>query len=238
MQAAWSAHSATARTFSRGIWPGSSQLARICAVAFESGTRQRASASHCNRSAIMQQTLAPSLSEGARDLIKGDLIASRFARVRCGIGAPACRTDFAGSPWSGNLLSAALFSASVPGQPSLARERCDCFRHRRIRVEPQTIQHLEGGTSGQFWSRTVSCPRWSTLICWRTQGPCRSQSLQGQLWDATARSTAAAETHAQERVSFRPCWRWRGTRVVGRGGPCGPAKHLRNATAVFSRKRP
>ena len=91
------------------------------------------------------------------------------------------------------------------------RERRDCYRYRRIRSSSRkTIQHLEGGIIREILVADGDVVRaGQTLISLEdTKARAEVQSLQGQLWDATAREARLqAEQHGDERVSFPASWR-------------------------------
>ena len=100
----------------------------------------------------------------------------------------------------------ALSLVSVPGQP-MPRSRAP-----RLLSAPsnpsssrKTIQHLEGGIIREILVADGDVVRaGQTLISLEdTKARAEAQSLQGQLWEATAREARLqAEQHGEERVSF------------------------------------
>ena len=86
------------------------------------------------------------------------------------------------------------------------RERRHCYRHRRDPSSSRkTIQHLEGGIIREILVADGDVVRaGQTLISLEdTKARAEAQSLQGQLWEATAREARLqAEQRGEERVSF------------------------------------
>ena len=115
-------------------------------------------------------------------------------------------TGFAVSPGPETCWSAALSSASVPGQ-LLPRSRAP--RSPSAPSNPsssrKTIQHLEGGIVREILVADGDVVHaGQTLISLEdTKARAEAESLQGQLWDATAREARLqAEQRGEERMSF------------------------------------
>jgi len=228
--------------FSRGI------LARPQVSSRESGgsririrNRQQRAASHRNRSCHdPQQTWHAFSARRARDLMK-----MAFDRVeicespRClEVGAPALCDRLRGVTWSGNLLVCCLFSVSVPGHLRSLERPAIAFWHRRIRVEPQddfsTLRVASSGHSGRVTGDAVA--RWTnTDLVGDTRPVPKPRACKG---------SCGTRRHEKHGCSGTACGRARVVsghagdgaerESVSRGGPCGPAKHLRDAPAGLS----
>ena len=138
----------------------------------------------------------------------------------------------------------ALSSVSVPGQP-IAPSRAPRLLSAPSNPESsrKTIQHLEGGIIREILVADGDVVRaGQTLISLEdTKARAEAQSLQGQLWDATAREARLqAEQHGEERVSFPAELEMaQNASPSVADGPCGPAKpSSKRVGRSFSRKRP
>jgi len=144
----------------------------------------------------------------ARDLIK-----RAFDRVeicegpRCLESAPPALCDrLRGVTWSGNLL-VCCFVLGLGAWSTFAPLESAAIAFGTVESESsrKTIQHLEGGIIRAILVADGDAVRaGQTLISLEdTKARAEAQSLQGQLWDATAREARLqAEQHAEERVSF------------------------------------
>jgi HlyD family secretion protein len=144
----------------------------------------------------------------ARDLMK-----MAFDRVeicespRCLESAPPALCDrLRGVTWSGNLL-VCCFVFGLGAWSTFAPLESAAIAFGTVESESsrKTIQHLEGGIIRAILVADGDAVRaGQTLISLEdTKARAEAQSLQGQLWDATAREARLqAEQHAEERVSF------------------------------------
>ena len=144
----------------------------------------------------------------ARDLMK-----MAFDRVeicespRCLESAPPALCDrLRGVTWSGNLL-VCCFVLGLGAWSTFAPLESAAIAFGTVESESsrKTIQHLEGGIIRAILVADGDAVRaGQTLISLEdTKARAEAQSLQGQLWDATAREARLqAEQHAEERVSF------------------------------------
>ena len=119
-----------------------------------------------------------------------------------------------------------------------ARKRRDCCRHRRIRIEPQDDSASRGrhhqANPGRG-RRRRPC-RTNDDLAGGHQGPRRSPEPARPVVGSDGARSAAAGGTARRRsgvVSGRAGEGAEG-QPAGGGGPCGPARHLRNAPAGLS----
>ena len=144
----------------------------------------------------------------ARDFMK-----MAFDRVeicessRCLESTPPALCDrLRGVTWSGNLL-VCCFVFGLGAWSTFAPLESAAIAFGTVESESsrKTIQHLEGGIIRAILVADGDAVRaGQTLISLEdTKARAEAQSLQGQLWDATAREARLqAEQHAEERVSF------------------------------------
>ena len=152
---------------------------------------------------------------------------------------PALRDRLRGVTWTGNLLVCG-FVIGLGTWSTYAPLESAAIAAGTVESESsrKTIQHLEGGIIREILVADGDVVRsGQTIISLEdTKARAEAQSLRGQLWEATAREARLrAEQHGEGRVSFpaelemaQKC------QPVGGGGPCGPARHLRNAAAGLS----
>jgi len=126
---------------------------------------------------------------------------------RCLESAPPALCDrLRGVTWSGNLL-VCCFVLGLGAWSTFAPLKSAAIAFGTVESESsrKTIQHLEGGIIRAILVADGDAVRaGQTLISLEdTKARAEAQSLQGQLWDATAREARLqAEQHAEERVSF------------------------------------
>ncbi len=126
---------------------------------------------------------------------------------RCLESAPPALCDrLRGVTWSGNLL-VCCFVFGLGAWSTFAPLESAAIAFGTVESESsrKTIQHLEGGIIRAILVADGDAVRaGQTLISLEdTKARAEAQSLQGQLWDATAREARLqAEQHAEERVSF------------------------------------
>ena len=126
---------------------------------------------------------------------------------RCLESAPPALCDrLRGVTWSGNLL-VCCFVFGLGAWSTFAPLESAAIAFGTVESESsrKTIQHLEGGIIREILVADGDVVRaGQTLISLEdTKARAEAQSLQGQLWDATAREARLqAEQHAEERVSF------------------------------------
>ena len=121
-------------------------------------------------------------------------------------GPPALCDRLRGVTWSGNLL-VCCFVLGLGAWSTFAPLESAAIAFGTVESESsrKTIQHLEGGIIRAILVADGDAVRaGQTLISLEdTKARAEAQSLQGQLWDATAREARLqAEQHAEERVSF------------------------------------
>ena len=152
---------------------------------------------------------------------------------------PALRDRLRGVTWTGNLLVCG-FVVGLGTWSTYAPLESAAIAVGTVESElsRKTIQHLEGGIIREILVADGDVVRaGQTLISLEdTKARAEAQSLQGQLWEAMAREARLqAEQRGEERMSF-PAEAGDGAerQSVGRGCPCGPASHLRNAPAGLS----
>ena len=119
---------------------------------------------------------------------------------------PALCDRLRGVTWSGNLL-VCCFVLGLGAWSTFAPLESAAIAFGTVESESsrKTIQHLEGGIIRAILVADGDAVRaGQTLISLEdTKARAEAQSLQGQLWDATAREARLqAEQHAEERVSF------------------------------------
>ncbi len=126
---------------------------------------------------------------------------------RCLESAPPALCDrLRGVTWSGNLL-VCCFVFGLGAWSTFAPLESAAIAFGTVESESsrKTIQHLEGGIIRAILVADGDAVRaGQTLISLEdTKARAEAQSLQGQLWDATAREARLqAEQHAEERVPF------------------------------------
>jgi HlyD family secretion protein len=142
-----------------------------------------------------------------------DLLRTAFDRFetwwspRCRESAPpALRDRLRGVTWTGNLL-VCCFVLGLGAWSTFAPLESAAIAFGTVESESsrKTIQHLEGGIIREILVADGDVVRaGQTLISLDdTKARAEAQSLQGQLWDATAREARLqAEQHGEERVSF------------------------------------
>jgi HlyD family secretion protein len=147
-------------------------------------------------------------TQGGRDLMK-----MAFDRVKiwqgpqCLESAPPALCDrLRGVTWTGNLL-VGCFVLGLGAWSTFAPLESAAIAFGTVESESsrKTIQHLEGGIIRAILVADGDVVRaGQTLISLEdTKARAEAQSLQGQLWDATAREARLqAEQHGEERVSF------------------------------------
>ena len=115
-------------------------------------------------------------------------------------------TGFAASPGQEICWFAASSLVSAPGQPMPPSKAPRLLSApSNPKSSRKTIQHLEGGIIREILVADGDVVRaGQTLISLEdTKARAEAQSLQGQLWEATAREARLqAEQHGEERVSF------------------------------------
>ena len=119
---------------------------------------------------------------------------------------PALCDRLRGVTWSGNLL-VCCFVLGLGAWSTFAPLESAAIAFGTVESESsrKTIQHLEGGIIRAILVADGDAVRaGQTLISLEdTKARAEAQSLQGQLWDATAREARLqAEQHGEERVSF------------------------------------
>src|SRR6266478_697417 len=119
---------------------------------------------------------------------------------------PALRERLRGVTWTGNLLVFG-FVVGLGTWSTYAPLESAAIAVGTVESESsrKTIQHLEGGIIRQILVADGDVVRaGQTLISLEdTKARAEAQSLQGQLWEATAREARLqAEQHGEERVSF------------------------------------
>ena len=119
---------------------------------------------------------------------------------------PALRDRLRGVTWTGNLL-VCCFVLGLGTWSAFAPLESAAIASGTVESESsrKTIQHFEGGIIRQILVADGDAVRaGQTLISLEdTKARAEAQSLQGQLWDVTAREARLqAEQHGQERVSF------------------------------------
>jgi HlyD family secretion protein len=119
---------------------------------------------------------------------------------------PALCDRLRGVTWTGNLL-VCCFVLGLGAWSTFAPLESAAIAFGTVESESsrKTIQHLEGGIIREILVADGDVVRaGQTLISLEdTKARAEAQSLQGQLWDATAREARLqAEQHGEERVSF------------------------------------
>src|SRR6266545_26071 len=119
---------------------------------------------------------------------------------------PALRDRLRGVTWTGNLLVCG-FVLGLGTWSTYAPLESAAIAVGTVESESsrKTIQHLEGGIIREILVADGDAVRaGQTLISLEdTKARAEAQSLQGQLWDATAREARLrAEQRGEERVSF------------------------------------
>src|SRR5437879_4575338 len=122
---------------------------------------------------------------------------------------PALRDRLRGVTWTGNLLVCG-FVVGLGTWSTYAPLESAAIAIGTVESESsrKTIQHLEGGIIREILVADGDVVRaGQTLISLEdTRARAEAQSLQGQLWEATAREARLqAEQHGEEQVSF-PAW--------------------------------
>ena len=142
-----------------------------------------------------------------------DLMRSAFARVaiskvpRClGSAPPALSDRLRGVTWTGNLLVCG-FVLGFGTWSTFAPLESAAIAFGTVESESsrKTIQHLEGGIIGKILVADGDAVRAGQILISLedTKIHAEVQSLQGQLWDATAREARLqAEQQGHERVLF------------------------------------
>jgi HlyD family secretion protein len=119
---------------------------------------------------------------------------------------PALRDRLRGVTWTGNLL-VCCFVLGLGTWSTLAPLESAAIAVGTVESESsrKTIQHLEGGIIRKILVADGDVVRAGQILISLEDTKARAevQSLQGQLWDATAREARLqAEQHGHERVSF------------------------------------
>src|ERR1700737_2542513 len=143
----------------------------------------------------------------------GDLMKIAFASVaawqvprRLGSAPPALCDRLRGVTWTGNLL-VCCFVLGLGTWSTFAPLESAAIAFGTVESESsrKTIQHLEGGIIREILVADGDVVRAGQILISLedTKARAEGQSLQGQLWDATAREARLqAEQHGHERVSF------------------------------------
>src|ERR1700694_782778 len=143
----------------------------------------------------------------------GDLMKIAFAQVqiwevprRLGSAPPALCDRLRGVTWTGNLLVCG-FVVGLGAWSTFAPLESAAIAYGTVESESsrKTIQHLEGGIIGEILVADGDIVHAGQILISLedTKARAEAESLQGQLWDATAREARLqAEQHGEERVSF------------------------------------
>ena len=149
------------------------------------------------------------------------------------------RDRLRGVTWTGNLLVCG-FVVGLGSWSAYAPLESAAIAAGTVESESsrKTIQHLEGGIIRQILVADGDVVRaGQTIISLEdTKARAEAQSLRGQLWEATAREARLrAEQNGEGQVSFPA-----ELEIAQKASPsvvavaCGPARHLRNASAGLS----
>ena len=149
-----------------------------------------------------------SYDRSARDLMKMafDRLETWWSPRRLESAPPALCDRLRGVTWTGNLL-VGCFVLGLGAWSTFAPLESAAIASGTVESESsrKTIQHLEGGIIREILVADGDVVRaGQTLISLDdTKARAEAQSLQGQLWDATAREARLlAEQRGDERVSF------------------------------------
>jgi HlyD family secretion protein len=123
-----------------------------------------------------------------------------------GSGPPALRDRLRDVTWTGNLL-VCCFVLGLGTWSTLAPLESAAIAVGTVESESsrKTIQHLEGGIIREILvaDGDVVHAGQTLILLEDTKARAEAESLQGQLWDATAREARLqAEQHGEEQVSF------------------------------------
>jgi HlyD family secretion protein len=123
-----------------------------------------------------------------------------------GSAPPALCDRLRGVTWTGNLL-VCCFVVGLGTWSTFAPLESAAIAYGTVESESsrKTIQHLEGGIIREILVADGDVVRAGQILISLedTKARAEAQSLQGQLWDATAREARLqAEQHGEERVSF------------------------------------
>jgi HlyD family secretion protein len=135
-----------------------------------------------------------------------DRVEARWSPPRPESALPALRDRLRGVTWTGNLLVCG-FVLGLGAWSTFAPLESAAIAFGTVESESsrKTIQHLEGGIIREILVADGDVVRaGQTLISLEdTKARAEAQSLQGQLWDATAREARLqAEQRGEERVTF------------------------------------